>query len=258
MSNVQAAPSGFRTGPVRTGQRSAWPDREATDVPAERWPFRLGPTGSSASGPRHGRRLRRTAAAVVLVTLAVHGLHAQNDEPARPARSGTATCEVAGLVAVPPSGWVSVPFETPPPGHLGCVMMRVDGQQLLGILRIRSASGPSREFTEDAYDRLVANEIAALAAMNIMVDLERGPLWTRDTVPVAGAGFRDGRAVGLTARIKGNEVAQEAHVLVFRSDTSKYLVSLVTPTQARDGDLYRSNTNAMGVLVRTLQPSGVR
>jgi hypothetical protein len=205
------------------------------------------------------RFLQRSAAAAVLVVLVAPGLHAQDREVERLKRSATATCAVAGLVATPPAGWINVPFEAPPAGHLGCLMMRFnEADQSLGILRIRSASEPAREFTDDAYDRLLANEITAMSAMEIVVDVEGGPLWTRDKVAITGAGFRDGRAVGLRARIKGNDVAQEAHLMVFRSDTSKFLVSLVTPTQAYDNGLYQGNTRAMGVLIRTLQPSGLR
>ena len=203
--------------------------------------------------------LRRSAAAAVLAVLAAPGLHAQDSQAERLKRSATATCALAGLVATPPAGWMNVPFEAPPAGHLGCLMVLFNERdQLVGVLRIRSASDPAREFTDDGYDRLLANEITAMTVMEIVVDVEGGPLWSRDKVPVAGTGFSDGRAVGLRARIKGNAVAQEAHFMVFRSDTSKYLISLVTPTQAYDSGLYQGNTRAMGTLMRTLQPSGSR
>jgi hypothetical protein len=198
-------------------------------------------------------------AAAMVVVLAGSALHAQDNEVERLKRSATATCAIAGLIATPPAGWINVPFEAPPAGQLGCLMLRYNEQaQLLGVLRIRSASEPAAEFTDEAYDRLLANEITAIVAMDIVVDLEGGPLWRRDKVPVSGAGFRDGRAVGLRARIKDNDVAQEAHLMVFRSDSSKYLVSLVTPAQTHDKALYQANTGAMGALVRTLKPSGSR
>lgn len=199
------------------------------------------------------------AGILVLAMLAAPGLHAQDSETERLKRSATATCALSGLVATPPAGWLNVPFEAPPAGHLGCMMMMFNEQdQLLGVLRIRSASDPAREFTDAGYDRLVANEITAMTAMDIVVDVKGGPLWTRDKVPVSGAALREGRAVGLGARIKGNAVEQEAHFILFRSDTSKYLISLVTPTQAYDRGLYQANTRAMGVLMRTLQPPGPR
>jgi hypothetical protein len=199
------------------------------------------------------------AGVFVLAVLAAPGPGAQDREVERLKRSARATCELAGLVVASPGGWFSVPFDTPPPGHAGCQMMLYNEQnQLLGVMRIRSASDPASEFAADGYDRLLANEITAMSAMDILFDQERGPLWTRDNMPVAGEGFREGRAVGLAARIKGNDVAQEAHFVVFRSDAAKYLISLLTPTQAYDKRLYQRNTSAMGTLMRTLQPSGSR
>ncbi len=199
------------------------------------------------------------AAAAVIVVLAAIGLHAQDREVQQLKRSATGSCALTGLVSTPPAGWINVPFQTPPAGQLGCLMLRYNEQdQLLGVLRIRSASQPAAEFADEGYDRLLANEITALSRMDVEVDLPGGPLWTRDNMPVRGEGFRDGRAVGLRARIKGNDVAQEAHLMVFRSDTTKYLVSLVTATEAYDKALYQGNTRDMGVLIRTLKPSASR
>lgn len=127
--------------------------------------------------------------------------------------------------------------------------------QVLAVMRLRSASEPTAEFKAQGYDQLMSREIASLEAMGIVVDIKGGPLWTRDAVPVKGEGFRDARGVGLRARINGNEVAQEAHLLAFRSDTSKYLISLVTPAQSYDKGLYETNTEDMGVLMRSFQPS---
>jgi len=168
-------------------------------------------------------------------------------------RRTTPTCEIAGLTARPAAGWFNVPFEEPPSGHLACQMMRTGGQdELLGIIRVRSVTAPEAEFTDDGYVRFLANEVVAVAQMGYALADE--PLWTRDNVPVSGAGFREGRAVGLAARVEGNDVAQEAHFLTFRSDGAKYVFTLLTPARADDEALWQRNTADFGVVIRTLQP----
>lgn len=163
-------------------------------------------------------------------------------------------CEMASLVARPADGWHSVPFEAPPTGHRGCQMLRVnDADQLVGILRVRSATAPTDAFTEEGYARLLANEVSAVEAMGVVFD--ETPLWVRNEVPVTGAGFREGRAVGFPARIESSGLAQEVHFLVFRADKAKYIFSLVTPAQAVEQAEYDRNVRDFGIVIRTLQPA---
>ncbi len=165
------------------------------------------------------------------------------------------TCEIAGLAVAPPGGWFSVPFEDPPEGHLGCQMMRTnEREELVGIIRVRSVMAPAREFTDEGHARYIGNEALALEQMGYTLADE--PLWVRDDVPVKGAGFREGRAVGVAAHIAGNDVPQEAHFLVFRTDSTKYLFTLLTPAQAHDETLHRRNTADFGLVIRTLKPRG--
>jgi hypothetical protein len=166
----------------------------------------------------------------------------------------TPTCEIAGLVVKPTAGWINVPFETPPPGHRGCQMMRTnEREELVGIIRVRSATGPSAEFTEEGFGRLLVNEGLAVSEMGY--ELAKESLWARENVPVSGAGFRDGRAVGVAARIPGNGVPQEAQFLVFRSDEAKYVFTLLTPQRSHSESLYQRNSSDFGVVIRSLQPA---
>lgn len=168
-------------------------------------------------------------------------------------RQTTPACEIAGLTARPAAGWFNVPFEEPPSGHLGCQMMRTGEQdELVGIIRVRSVTAPQAEFTDDGYARLLANEVVAVTEMGYALADE--PLWIRENVPVSGAGFREGRAVGLAARIKGNDIAQEAHFLTFRSDRANYVFTLLTPARSYDEALWQRNTADFGAVFRTLQP----
>lgn len=166
----------------------------------------------------------------------------------------TPTCEMAGLVARPPEGWFNVPFENPPAGHLGCQMMATgEDDGLIGIIRVRSATAPATEFGQDGYAPLLGNENVVLSGMGYILADE--PLWRRDDVPVSGVGFREGRAVGVSATIEGNDVPQEAQFLLFRSDDAKYVFTLLTPAESFDAGLYKRNTDDFGVVIRTLQPS---
>ena len=165
----------------------------------------------------------------------------------------TPRCEMAGLISVPPPGWINVPLENPPPGHLGCMMMRTnENEELVGFLRIRSLSAPALDAKAEPFDALLASEVLSVGEMGFAVD--ETPLWVRKNVPVKGEGFRDARGVGLAARIEGNPTPQEVHLLVFRSDRAEYVVTLMTPAKSFDAKLYDRNVTDFGTLIRTLQP----
>ncbi|HEU5163758.1 MAG TPA: hypothetical protein VFV54_11465 [Thermoanaerobaculia bacterium] len=165
----------------------------------------------------------------------------------------TPRCEMAGLISVPPPGWINVPLESPPPGHHGCMMMRTnEKKELVGVLRIRSRSAPALDGKGEPFEALFTSEVASVGEMGYVMD--EPPLWVRENVPINGEGFRDARGIGLAAMIEGNPTPQEVHLLVFRSDRAEYIVTLMTPAKSFDPKLYDRNVNDFGTLIRTLQP----
>lgn len=163
----------------------------------------------------------------------------------------TLTCELIGLVALPPPGWFNVPIESPLETLVGCQMMRTsDSEELVGIMRLLSTEVPVDTPQETWFAELMGLEIAWLEEMGITLG---ATLWRRDDFPVAGPGFGPGRAIGLEAIIEGNDVPQEVHFLGFGGPTTKYLLTLSTPSRAvEDGVHYQRNTADFGVLLRTL------
>ena len=161
------------------------------------------------------------------------------------------TCELAKIVARPAEGWFNVPIESPRPGHLGCQMMRAnDAEELVGVLRIRSVTAPAAEFSADSDAALIADERKILQRMNVEVGAE--PLWTRENVPLKGAGFREARGGGYPASVDGNPVPHEVHFLTFRAEEARYLVTLITPSKRHDEEIYKRNTDDFGVVIRSL------
>ena len=189
----------------------------------------------------------------VLATLLLIATPMLSEESVDFSDRATPTCEMGGLIAYPPDGWFNVPFEDPPAGHLGCMMLLTnETEELVGILRIRSLTAPALDPGEEPYAALLASEVTSIAEMN--VSLAEEPLWVRKDVPVAGEGFREGRAVGLAATIAGNDLPQEAHFLFFRSDSAEYVMTLLTPAKSVDETLYERNTEDFGKVIRTLRP----
>ncbi|NND67314.1 MAG: hypothetical protein HKN19_06995, partial [Halioglobus sp.] len=80
------------------------------------------------------------------------------------------------------------------------------------------------------------------------------PIWKRDSVPVSGEGFGNGKAIGLAASLEGVNHKNEAHFMLFESATHKYVISSLTPAQAASPEVYAANTGAMGTVMRSLQP----
>ena len=73
-------------------------------------------------------------------------------------------------------------------------------------------------------------------------------------MPIVGDGFRNARAIGLSARIEGNETPQEAHFLVFENDSRKFVISLLTPAEDVDeGAHYERNVSDFGTLIRSFK-----
>jgi hypothetical protein len=188
---------------------------------------------------------------------AASGVTGEDDESVDFSDLATPTCEVEDLVALPPVGWISVPIEGLPEGMAGCQMMRLDGaQQLLGIARLRSTAAGENAPGEESFGQIVATEMVILEQMGYRVG---DPLWSRQDVPIRGAGFSNARAVGLPATIEQSTIPQEVHLLVFQSATVQYLVTLLTPAKDAEPAIYERNTADFGILIRTLdQPTAGR
>jgi hypothetical protein len=164
----------------------------------------------------------------------------------------TPACELAGLLAVPPSGWFNVPFENPPEGSRGCMMILTnESEEPVAIVRIRSLAAPALRADGELFETLFASEVDSIAAMGYAFAEE--PLFVRNEVPVKGAGFLDGRVVVLSAVLEGNPIPQEAHLLMFRSDRAEYIISLMTPARSHEPQIYKRNIADFGTLIRTLQ-----
>jgi hypothetical protein len=165
----------------------------------------------------------------------------------------TPRCEMAGLVAIPPPGWFAVPFENPPAGNRGCVMILTNrNEEPVGILRIRSLAAPALKEGGGPFEALFISEIESVETMGYAI-VDEKPLFQRNDVPIKGPGMRDARGLGLAARIEGNSVPQEVHLLMFRGDHAEYIVTLMTPAKSYDAKLWERNTEDFGTLIRTLQ-----
>ena len=161
-------------------------------------------------------------------------------------------CEVAGLTVVPPSPWYSVPIEADEEIVEGCQMIWEQGEQYMGIMRLVSFDYRQRpEQLAEWENHVIAFEAVVMARMGITLG---EPIWKRDSVPVSGNGFGNGKAIGLKASLEGVDVENEVHFMLFESATHKYVISSLTPSQATSPDVYAANTGAMGAVMRTLQP----
>ena len=196
-------------------------------------------------------KLRITAMALVLLIPAL-AVSATEEDVVDFSDQITPTCELIGLVGLPPEGWFNVPIERPMEGFQGCQMMRTGEQdELLGILRLSSRIFPADTPEEEWYSQLVGLEVAWLEEMGITLG---EPMWRREDVPMTGTGWEPGKAIGLEATIEGNDIPQEVHLLTFGGSTTKYLITLSTPAkEVEKGIYYERNTSDMGVLMRTLQ-----
>jgi len=165
----------------------------------------------------------------------------------------TAVCELPGLTVSPPQPWYSVPIDSDDRAIAGCQMLWEQGDQYMGIIRLVSFDLRQRPEQEQDWERTALGfEAVVMEQMNFTL----GELvWKRDSVPVSGAGFNEnGRAAGFELRLAGVEHPNEAHFLFFENATHKFVISLITPAEAASPDIYRANTQAMGTLMRTLQP----
>ena len=164
----------------------------------------------------------------------------------------TPICEVQGLLARPPAGWLNVPIESGEQQIAGCQMMlaRDSDDALLGIMRVLSVDLADTDTGDNpAWSVALALEIELVGAMGYALG---DALWKRDSVPVQGQGFANGRAIGLQAFIEGNDSAQEAHFLMFDKAGVQYIVTLLTPGRdVEESAYYQRNTTDLGKLIST-------
>jgi hypothetical protein len=166
------------------------------------------------------------------------------------------TCEVQGLMVAPPKGWMNAPVDTAgDETFAGCQMMLMEQGVYLGILRFFShdLSKPRKNMPDKWQEYVLGLEPLLMSNMGFEIG---EPLWRRESVPVRGAGFSSAEAMGLSVHIEGAPAPWEVHVLLFKNETYHYLMSMLTPAKsAQDGgQLYQENTDAMGLVMRTLQP----
>lgn len=163
----------------------------------------------------------------------------------------TASCEMPGLAVAPPQPWYSVPIESGDPVVEGCQLIWEEGEQYMGIMRLVSFDLREKGTGGEKWENLViAFESMVMDSMGFKLGK---PIWKRDPVAVAGEGFGNGKAIALEASLEGVAHANEAHFLLFDSASHKYVISLITPTEAASPDIYRANTKAMGQVLQTLQ-----
>lgn len=161
----------------------------------------------------------------------------------------TPICEVPGLTAIPPDGWINFAIDSEDKAILGCQMMRAgELDDLVGIIRLLSIKLPP-EVTDDSW-------------FPIMVDIERhlitpmgyvlgDVMWSRESVPITGHGFKSAKAVGFYATIVSNDVQQEAQFLGFDGEANRYILTLLTPGRTVEGgSYYQRNTNDFGKLIQ--------
>lgn len=162
----------------------------------------------------------------------------------------TPVCEVHGLSARPPGGWINVPIESDSEAVRGCQMMRIreEGRALVGILRLLSVRLPEPPDDAPWWAMMIGLETGNIAVMGYTLG---EVLWSRENVPIQGDGFSGARAVGMASRIEGNDIPQETHFLVFERDDTKYIVTLLTAArEVEKGVYYDRNTADFGVLIR--------
>ncbi len=161
----------------------------------------------------------------------------------------TPVCEVPGLTATPPDGWINVPIDSEDKAILGCQMMRAgEYGELVGIIRLLSMQLPPEVPDDKWFPIMVEIERHLIAPMGYVLG---ETLWVRDDVPVSGAGFKSAKAVGFESSITGNDVPQEAQFLGFDGQTSRYIITLLTPGRTVEGgSYYQRNTGDMGRLIQ--------
>ena len=161
-------------------------------------------------------------------------------------------CLMPGLGVKPPRPWYSVQIEAGDPGIDGCQMIWEEGDQYMGIMRLISFDAQLYPPAGVKWENfLIAFETSVLEQMNFRVGK---PIWKKDSVPISGEGFINAKAIGFEAKLEGVEHPNEAHFLVFEGPNHKYIISMITPAESISPDVYQTNTKAMGIVMRTLQP----
>ena len=127
------------------------------------------------------------------------------------------------------------------------VLLDADGDPV-AVLRLRSVAGAAPEFAAATDAALIATERGSLAKMGVTVGTQ--PLFTRDSMPIT-APYREARGAGYPATIDGMPGEQEVHIVTFRDDQARYLMSLVTASRRQAPEAWQRNTEDMGTVMRS-------
>ncbi len=194
-----------------------------------------------------------TIAAAMLCALYVLPTGAVQSEEENLAALATPRCEIPGLAVVPPKPWYSVPVDSAEEGIEGCQMIWEEGEQYMGILRLMSFDLSDRPKQQADWESFVIGfEAVVLERMGFKLGK---PTWKRDSVPVSGEGFGNGKAAGFLASLEGGTTENEVHFMLFESASHKYVISGIMPSREASPGVYKANTDAMGTVMRTLQPN---
>lgn len=188
---------------------------------------------------------------VVVVSVAAHVSHAEEEDLRSMASE---TCLLPELEVAPPTPWYSVPIEAGDPGVEGCQLIWEEGSQYMGMMRV--VAFETKHLPVEARDVRWENAVLAFEAV-ILADMGFSVgdvVFRQDDFPVAGPGFSNGKAVRFKLELTGVEHSNEVHYVLFESDRYKYAVSVLTPSKEASSDIYHANTEAMGLLVRNLEP----
>jgi hypothetical protein len=198
------------------------------------------------------RVFRFVSSLFVLTMLSAHSTFAQEESVVDFSAQMTPVCEIARLRADPPEGWINVPIDTGIEQMAGCQMMLIVDEALFGILRVLSFDFSTAPPDLPPWPQhIMTIETVLIGEMGYKV-IE--PIWRRESVPINGQGFKNAQAMGFSVQIEGNDIAQEAHMLVFENETHKYLVSLMTPAKSVDnGEYYERNTSGMAAVMQSFK-----
>lgn len=186
----------------------------------------------------------------LVLALAAPGTVVSRDAAATAeAAEGAVGCPLPGLTVRPPSGWLSLALENNDAAFNGCQLMRLEDDDVAGILRVLSMHLTAAR-QHEWHKVMIGLEAAVLTELGY--ELGKG-LWQRDRLEVRGEGLDDARVVALSAIKPGSENAFEVQFVTFRGRGHGYIVTLLTPVQqVDDGKPYERNTRAMNELLKSL------
>ncbi len=157
-----------------------------------------------------------------------------------------AMCRVQGLSMTTPEGWEAATTESPVEGIHSCHTVRLIDGRLRGVLRLVSVDLGGIPNDRPWSVSTVNVEVNLMQALG--VSLGEQPLWVKDSMPVRGDGFYEGRAMALSARVDAHPY--ELNLVLFRSDRAGYVISLLTPPESSNPADYALNHQAFAHLMQ--------